>query len=224
MGINWRHNGPFFDVSEDSVVMNNVRIEITKSEDSTWHMDLEKMSRGNTTGEAKKTAEEINFQFNQKDSQLILGRGFSITPKQQFRNQQVMVVIKMPVGKRIYLSENLDEYHWFTMNRKWRNRGVNTDWEFTDDHENNWDADVEYIMTEHGLERTSKNLRTDGGDENQNNNAVPDSTQKKKDNKGDYRYHKPKTANAVNMQDSPEKINNKNPESTATLVLLTNLS
>jgi phage shock protein PspC (stress-responsive transcriptional regulator) len=225
MGFNWHHNGPFFDVSEDSVIMNNVRIEITKSEDSAWHMDLEKMSRGNTTGEAMKTAEEINFQFSQKDSQLILGRGFSITPKQQFRNQQVMVVIKMPVGKRIYLSDNLDEYHWFTMNRKWRNRGVSTDWEFTDDHENNWDADVEYIMTEHGLERASKNFRTDNSDEDQNNNAGPDSTQKKKENpKGDYRYHKPKTANAINLQGAPNKDEDKSPESTATLVLLTNLS
>ncbi len=222
MGINWHRKGPFFDITEDSVTMNNVRIDVVKSEDSAWHLDLEKLSRGNTAGEALKTAEEINFQVDQKDSLLTLGRGFSITPKQQFRNQQVLVVIKMPVGKRIFLSENLDDYHWFTMNRKWRNNGVNVDWEYTDDHDNNWDSNVEYIMTEHGLERTSNSLKTESEEQDQKRNSVPDSSQKKNDNpKGDYRYHKPKTANAQNPSSKTES---QHSESIATLVLLTNLS
>lgn len=222
MGINWHRKGPFFDVTDDSVVMNNVRIDIVKSEDSSWHLDLEKLSRGNTSNEALRSAEEINFLVNQKDSLLTLGRGFAITPRQQFRNQQVLVVIKIPVGKRIFLSENLDEYHWFTMNRKWRNNGVNVDWEYNDDHDNNWDSNVEYVMTEHGLERTGRNSRSFDEDENQNKSAAPDTLKKKKDKSdSDYRYHREKTAD---MQSPSTKNEAAGSEPSATLVLLTNLS
>jgi phage shock protein PspC (stress-responsive transcriptional regulator) len=226
MGINWHHRGPFFDVTDDSVVMNNVRIDVVKSEDSSWHLGIEKLSRGKTTAEALNTASAINFDVNQHDSLLTLARGFAITPKQQFRNQQVLVIIKVPVGKKIFLSENLDDYHWFNMNRKWRNNGVNMDWEYTDDHDNSWDSNVEYIMTEHGLERTGKK----DNDENEelNRNSAPDSNQKKKDNpNGEYRYHKPKTTKTLNApapEKTPENTDTESSESSATLVLLANLS
>jgi hypothetical protein len=201
VGDNWRHNGPFFDISYDSVVMSTVRIDVLKSDDSAWHMNLQKVSRGNTTAEAMKTAEEINFDVAQNDSLLTLARGFSITPKQQFHNQQVLVLIKVPVGKKIYMATNLDEYHWFTINRNWkRNNGLNVEWDVSGDHESNWDAGVEYIMTEHGLERTSKNIPDRDGDDNgdQNKPSVSDSSKKKSDNpNGDYRYHKPKPAKSA---------------------------
>ncbi|MEJ0083391.1 MAG: hypothetical protein WDM78_21120 [Puia sp.] len=226
MGINWHHNGPFFDVTDDSVIMNNVRIDVVKSEDSVWHLDIEKLSRGNTTTEALNTASAINFEVNQHDSLLTLARGFAITPKQQFRNQQVVVIIKVPVGKRIFLSENLDDYRWFNMNRKWRNNGVNMDWEYTDDHDRSWDSNVEYIMTDHGLERTGKNFRDNNDNEELNRNALPDSSQKKNPN-GDYRYHKPKTTRNLNAP-APEKNtedkDEESGESSATFALLTNLS
>jgi phage shock protein PspC (stress-responsive transcriptional regulator) len=224
MGINWHHKGPFFDVTDDSVIMNNVRIDVVKSEDSSWHLDIEKLSRGNTTAEALNTASAINFNVNQHDSLLTLARGFAITPKQQFRNQQVLVVIKVPVGKKIFLSENLDDYHWFTMNRKRRNNGVNMDWEYTDDRDNSWDSNVEYIMTDHGLERTNRKYKDE--DEELNRNSVPDSSQKKNPN-GEYRYHKPKTTRNLNApapEKTPENKDVESSESSATLVLLTNLS
>jgi hypothetical protein len=81
-------------------------------------------------------------------------------------------------------------------------------------------------MTENGLERTGKNFRENGDNEEQNRNAVPDSTEKKNPN-GDYRYHKPKTtrnSNAPAPEKKPEVKDVESSESSATLVLLTNLS
>jgi phage shock protein PspC (stress-responsive transcriptional regulator) len=201
VGDNWRHNGPFFDISYDSVVMSTVRIDVLKSDDSAWHMNLQKVSRGNTTAEALKTAEEINFDVVQNDSLLTLARGFSITPKQQFHNQQVLVLIKVPVGKKVYMATNLDEYHWFTINRNWkRKNGLDVEWDVSGDHESSWDSGVEYIMTEHGLERSGKIIQDHDADENgdQNKPSVSDSSRKKNDNpNGDYRYHKPKPAKSA---------------------------
>ncbi|HEY4934973.1 MAG TPA: hypothetical protein VII44_00255, partial [Puia sp.] len=229
MGMNWRHKGPFFNLSEDSLTLNTVRVDIVKSKDSAWHLHREKISRGNNSAEARDLASQIDFPIEQNDSLLTLSRGFAITPKQQFRNQQVLVIIEMPVGKRILLKSNLDDYKWFNVNsRRWRNNGINIEFDDDSDHDypNSWDTEVEYIMTVNGLEKTSKNYKDNGDNDDQNRKPVPDSIQKNKDNPKDYRYHKPKTANsaATKVADPASTIENRVPESIATLALLTSMS
>jgi phage shock protein PspC (stress-responsive transcriptional regulator) len=228
MGMNWRHRGPFFNLTEDSVTLNTVRIDVIKSKDSSWHLERVKSSLGNNSAEARNLASQINFPIEQRDSILALSRGFIITPNQLFRNQKVLLVIEMPVGKKILMKRNLDEYRWFTVNRKrWRNNGIDIEWDDSDNDEAySWTPEVEYVMTENGLERTGKNFRENGDNEEQNRNAVPDSTEKKNPN-GDYRYHKPKTtrnSNAPAPEKKPEVKDVESSESSATLVLLTNLS
>jgi phage shock protein PspC (stress-responsive transcriptional regulator) len=229
MGMNWRHHGPFFNLTEDSVTLNTVRIDIVKSKDSSWHLERVKSSLGNNTAEARNLASQIDFPIQQNDSILSLSRGFIITPSQLFRNQKVLLVIEMPVGKKILMKRNLDDFKWFTVNRKrWRNNGIDIEWNDSDNDEtSSWTPEVEYIMTDNGLERTNKSYRNDDDNEEQNRNSLPDSSQKKNPN-GDYRYHKPKTTRNLNAP-APE-LNPKNvetsesTESGATLVLLTNLS
>src|SRR5664279_4878707 len=239
MGMNLNRRGPFFDISEDSLTLNTVRVNVVKSKDSSWHLQVQKLSRGNTTAEAEHTASEINFQVEQQDSLLLLGRGFGIKPKEQFRNQQVLVVLEMPVGKRIFMSANLDEYHWFTINRKWRNNGINIDFDDDEYRYEGWDSDAEYIMTEHGLERTDRNSRSDGEQpekperqEKPERKEAPerkesvDSLQKKNNNpKSDYRYHKPKTSTSAATQvlGSEGQSISRFPESSSAVVLLSSL-
>jgi len=239
MGINWNRKGPFFDISEDSLILNTVRVNVAKSNDSSWHLQLQKLSRGNTTSEAGHSASEINFQVDQQDSQLLLGRGFAIKPKEQFRNQQVLVVIEMPVGRKIFMNANMDEYHWFTINRKWRNNGINIDFDDDEYRNDGWDSDVEYIMTEHGLERTDKSSRNDGEQpekperqEKPEKKETPerkegvDSQNKKSNNPNDdYRYHKPKTTTSASTQNegAGSQSVSRFPETSSAVVLLSSL-
>jgi phage shock protein PspC (stress-responsive transcriptional regulator) len=239
MGMNWNRRGPFFDISEDSLTLNTVRVNVVKSKDSSWHLQVQKLSRGNSTAEAGHTASEINFQIDQQDSLLLLGRGFAIKPKQQFRNQQVLVVVEMPVGKKIFMNANLDEYHWFTINRKWRNNGINIDFDDDESRYDGWDSDAEYIMTEHGLERTDRSFHSDGEQsekperpenpekkENPERKEGTDSPDKKNNNpKGDYRYHKPKTTTSavVPVSNNDEQSISKFPETSSAVVLLSSL-
>jgi hypothetical protein len=240
MGMNWHHEGPFFDMNEDSLTMNNVRIEVSKSDDSAWHLNLEKISRGNSGSEAKEKASEIYFQVVQKDSVLVLPRGFVIKPKQQFRNQQVVAVIKVPVGKKIFMSENLSDYHWFNINRNWHNNGINVYWNDADDNGDSWESNTEYIMTQSGLERTDKSINSDNEQpekperpeqperkEAPERKEVPTDSQKKKDNpNGDYRYHKTKTANSASANKAAPAVNSENKEANevSTLTFLTRMS
>ncbi len=242
MGMNWNRRGPFFDISDDSLTLNTVRVNVVRSKDSDWHLQVQKISRGRTPKEAGQTASEINFQVEQKDSLLLLGRGFAITPQQQFRNQQVLVVIEMPIGKRIFMNSNLDEYHWFNINRRWNNNGYNINFDDDDNRYDGWDSDVEYIMTEHGLERTNGKFQSDGEQpekaerpenperkENPEKKEKPenlDSLNKKSNNpKGDYRYHKQKTASsaAIHGPLTEGRPVNRFPESGSAVVLLSSL-
>ena len=239
MGMNWNRKGPFFDISDDSMTLNTVRVNVVKSKDSSWHLQLQKLSRGNTTAEAGHTASEINFQIEQQDSLLVLGRGFAIKPREQFRNQQVLVVIEMPVGKKIFMSSNLDEYRWFSINRKWRNNGINIDFDDDEYRYDGWDSDAEYVMTEHGLEKTDRSFHSDEEQpekperpEKPEKKEAPerkegtDSQNKKNDNpKGDYRYHKPKaTTSAATQTPAGEgQSANRFPEASSAVVLLSSL-
>jgi phage shock protein PspC (stress-responsive transcriptional regulator) len=242
MGINLRHKGPFFNLTDDSLTLSTVRVDVVRSKDSAWHLHREKLSRGNNSAEARNLASSINFPIEQNDSLLTLARGFNITPQQQFRNQQVLVVIEMPIGKRILLKSSLDDYKWFNMNtRRWRNNGIDIDWnDSDDDYASSWDTEVEYTMTASGLERSGRNS---GYDNEKPENAerpekaekkeaperkeMADSVQKKKgDPNGDYRYHKPKTANsaATKIADPSGTNEKKVSETIPTLALLTNMS
>jgi hypothetical protein len=81
-------------------------------------------------------------------------------------------------------------------------------------------------MTVNGLERTNKNFNDSDNGEDQKKKFDQDNNQKKKDSSNDYRYHKPKTANsaATKVADPEGTIENKVPESIATIALLTSMS
>jgi len=112
-----------------------------------------RFSRSNTNAKAKELAENIKFPIVQRDSILELQKGFAITRDDKFRNQQVLVVVEVPVGKRIELDRSLDDFEWFSINTN-RRRGFNVSWDNNWDDSFSWDSNVEYIMTREGLQRT----------------------------------------------------------------------
>ncbi len=156
-GFNWDDDAPFYSVSEDSVMMNTVRVRLVKSKDADYHVHRVKFSHGSNPQVAKDLANRIQFNITQTDSIMYLPQGFAITPGQKFRNQQVLIIVEVPIGKRIVVDRSVNDYHWFNINVTRRHRGWNVDWNDDWDDSYPWDSNVEYIMTEHGLERANKN-------------------------------------------------------------------
>ncbi|HSC37987.1 MAG TPA: hypothetical protein VLD19_08960, partial [Chitinophagaceae bacterium] len=146
-GGNW-NNGPF-NFADDSLVVKSVQVKIERSKDSTYHVFSTKFSNGSSSSQAETFARQLGFQVNQQDSILYLDNGFSLPAGQKFRNQQVLVTIQVPVGKRVLVDRSVNHrYHWFRID--------NGDWDWDDDNEPSYSYDngVEYIMTAGGLERT----------------------------------------------------------------------
>jgi phage shock protein PspC (stress-responsive transcriptional regulator) len=180
-GFNWDNNGPFYSLNEDSVMMTTIRINLTKSPDSNYHLLRVKFSRGNDPVIAKDLASRIQFDIRQSDSVLYLPQGFAITPKEKFRNQQVLMVVEIPVGKRILVDRNIDDYHWFNIEVNRRHRGWNIDWNADWDDSFAWNSNVEYVMTENGLKRTDN--KADGNDDENIEKSHPKKGYRYKDNK-----------------------------------------
>ena len=113
------------DLLEDSIFIENVKIKVIRSLDDSFHIRLVNSAHGNTRIAADTSAAAIRLGISQSDSILAIDQGSFITKKQKFRNQQVVVLISVPVGKNISLPKsnrisNYDEEVWEFQN--WNNK------------------------------------------------------------------------------------------------------
>ncbi len=163
---NWLRLEPFASFDDDTVYVRNVRLRIVKSNTDSFRVFMVKMANGSSKAEAEETVSKMNYNIVQTDSTLLLDRGLAITKQGKFRNQQVIVTVAVPVGKRIFINENVG---WGDDVRV--NMGRDNDfWDWENNMESvslHWSHDVEYVMTQKGLERTDK-VKDENDDNNDN--------------------------------------------------------
>lgn len=179
---------PALSADEDSMLLNTVRIRIMKSKDSAYHTSLVKLARGNSPLQAEQTAEKISFPVKQNDSILYLPKGFGISKESKFRNQQVLVVIEVPVGKAIRIDHSVDWYAWFNINAGRRGLNIEMDDDYFNYNDYSWRNDIWYVMTDKGLERMDKKDRDSHERDESDGNRDWNSDDRK--DGGEYRYRK----------------------------------
>lgn len=222
--IDFGKHGPFYSLNEDSFLLTTIRVRVLKSEDADFHVQLIKISRGSSAAKAREIANRIEFPIRQTDSVLNLPEGFAITGHQKFRNQQVLVEVAVPIGKRILINRSIEDYHWFNINPnnrhiRWNDRQNDwrSDWDEDIDENDSysWTGNVEYMMTPTGLVRTDhksmsdedrsrqdKSDRDDDDDNNKNDDEDLYKNKQKKPGTGDgYRYKSPE--NTPKPADTP---------------------
>ena len=67
-GMNWDNDWPLYGDSYDSLLMNNVKVKVLQSKDSSYHIHRIKLSRGYTSSQARELANKIRFEVTQQDS------------------------------------------------------------------------------------------------------------------------------------------------------------
>lgn len=152
----WRIGGEGMRVTEDSLILSNVRLKVIKSPDSEYHVNYVRYSNANTNRKAEELASRTSYNIVQDGDLLYLNRGFSIPRGEKFRNQHVLVNIQVPVGKRILIdrsvSRRLNRWFWIGADYSWREEewGDGEDGSYVN---GDWNRDVEYIMTPGGIKR-----------------------------------------------------------------------
>jgi len=200
--FDWDSDRPFYNFNDDSFALNTVRINLVKSEDSSYHVRVLKSSLGEDGNTARRLAEAISFPIRQSDSVLSFPSGFTITRGQKFRNQRVLVALAIPVGRHIILHHSVEQYHWFNIDVhnshiRWGKRDRwNEEWgrEWDDNIPGNygWESDVDYVMTNDGLVSTTR--RSVDNDDKKDAKDKDNKRKKEKDNEDEdpgYRYKQP---------------------------------
>ncbi|HEX2532524.1 MAG TPA: PspC domain-containing protein [Chitinophagaceae bacterium] len=163
--MNWDNDDQGgWDISEDSLHMSHVDLQLIVSPDSQYHVTLLKRSAGRSRREAADRAGQILYTASSADSVLILGSGFSIAKDQKYRGQHVVVQIAVPAGRQIVFDRTVpDRLHEYNVivgeRRSWRGRnwGNNDDWDGGSYY--GFEAGKVYVMSANGsLEEFGKPL------------------------------------------------------------------
>jgi hypothetical protein len=124
------------DLFKDSIFIDNVDIKVLRSLDDSFHIRMVNSAHGRTRFAADTTAAAIKMSIAQKDSIFTFDQGIFINKKQKFRNQQVAVLISVPIGKVISLPKsnsvsNYDDDVWEFQNLHNESK-INQEFQMTD--------------------------------------------------------------------------------------------
>jgi|SRR6185436_12177393 len=82
-----------------------VQLDIQKAEGDKFELVKITRARGTTEKQAYEAASKVNYNFEQKDSLVKLSNYFPVTKNMKYRGQHVKLILKVPVGKSVFLKQ-----------------------------------------------------------------------------------------------------------------------
>lgn len=146
-------DGKGIDITRDTFTLANVKLRVEMSSSDQYKVEVKKYSRGNTPADAEKKAQETKFNISYMDSILDVGSGYSLSKNTKFRGQEVIVIIYVPVGKKIRFDETVNKIHTFNIRigdyRKRSSRRWDRDWD-DNDYYFDYRINTDYTMNANG--------------------------------------------------------------------------
>ena len=116
--------------NNDRYLLGYSRLNIIKSQSNTTEIVVVKEAHGTDKQIAKIRAERIAYHVLQQDSLILFDNIFKVNNADKFRKQDITVILKLPVGKVIYLDKSLENmiydlenvtntYDGDMINRRW---------------------------------------------------------------------------------------------------------
>jgi phage shock protein PspC (stress-responsive transcriptional regulator) len=133
----WVGNFPeeYIEVDGERIIGHYPRIDISVNEESLEYVvKIYKKARGFTMGSGDQRAENIEYPFSfSEQNELILSPVFTAPLKDRFRGQHCEIEILIPVGQRIYISEEVQNFLGNVMNPTYYSRSelVGKEWLMT---------------------------------------------------------------------------------------------
>ncbi len=90
-------------------LLGHPRFTIEKSSTGEYLMLIKKRARGSNNENAQKNAEDITYNFNQKDSTLHFDPYYLLKEDSKWRDQEISLTLKVPEGKSVYLNPKMKE-------------------------------------------------------------------------------------------------------------------
>ncbi len=144
----------------DSIMrIRTVTLDIQRALGDSFELVKVQVGRGSNREEAALNSRQMNYKFEQQDSLLLFDESFTISKDVKFRNQKINLILRVPVGKTIYLDRNsvyviydIDNitgtYDGHMTGHYWMMtpRGLKcTDYDFSEDEKYDGDDDTHHI-------------------------------------------------------------------------------
>jgi len=106
----------YFDIDEANMIITNdendffygiPQLEIVKNTGDEIEIEMYYRARGKSNYHAEERAERTLYSYTTSGSTLSFDRFFKLPEKEVWRKQQVDIVVKVPVGCKVYLTENM---------------------------------------------------------------------------------------------------------------------
>lgn len=114
----------------------NVHINIEKSENGVSTLVQNFESQGKTFNIALQNAKNITYKFTQKGYTLTFDPRLSLRDNTNWRNQEVHLTLKVPIGTRLMLNQNIYRYlysNFYNCNASEIENGLYKEWVMTED-------------------------------------------------------------------------------------------
>ncbi|MCH8904974.1 MAG: PspC domain-containing protein [Bacteroidetes bacterium] len=94
---------------DDHFAFSFVTMDIVKTDAEDFKLQIFKSARGHSGKDAYHRAKSIQYNIESQDSSINFSSYYSIDKEDLWRNQRVKVLLKVPVGKAIYMSHDMRE-------------------------------------------------------------------------------------------------------------------
>ena len=109
-----RHGGLKIEYDEnDEKIMysNDIRLIVRHTRDSVGSLVIERKAEGNSFLNAKERAEAIDYNYSMEDGTLFLDGFFTTDMKNKYRDQEIELVLYLPVGTVLFADRNTYSFH-----------------------------------------------------------------------------------------------------------------
>ncbi len=117
-------NRVIVDFENDLDLSGKIYLHFIPAKRENYELSITKRAHGMNDNDALKYTKNIEYDWQQDDSLLLLNRYFDIKGKKKVRDQEVSVDLKIPVGKIVYIGKGIDnmsaEIDWSEDNQFYR--------------------------------------------------------------------------------------------------------
>jgi phage shock protein PspC (stress-responsive transcriptional regulator) len=120
-------------VNGKKVLAGRPHLQLEATEGTDFSVIIKRKTRGKNGNDIQNNLGQIQYNATSKDSTLVLEPFFTLSDQAKWRNQEVVVTVKVPKGKMVHLGPNLDRmyFDFENINNLWSKDMTGKTWVMT---------------------------------------------------------------------------------------------
>lgn len=108
-------------VNGNQVLAGRPHLKLEATDGSDFSVIIKRKARGKNNEAIQNSLKQIQYEVNSNDSTLVLDQIFTLDNQAKWRNQEVLVTVKVPKGKMVHLGKDLDQmqFDFENLNNLW---------------------------------------------------------------------------------------------------------